>query len=153
MAAAWFGVVWSKRSRSRARNSGSASPSVVKVVDDTIKFCSSARCRGFMPAEKASALVFAYPRDNGANALLLSFREGTPSQFGRNANHAFTEWRSYSAPHRVSARYIGEAGDNRVECVKISRRRGSRCHCERSEAISGELGATMGIAASLRSSQ
>ena len=46
--------------------------------------------------QKASALMFACPRDNGANALRLRFREGTSSQFGPDANHAFTEWRSIS---------------------------------------------------------
>ena len=40
---------------------------------------------------KAGALVFACPRDNGANELRRIFREGSPSETGRNANHAITE--------------------------------------------------------------
>ena len=51
--------------------------------------------------------MFACPRDNGANALRLRFREGTSSESRRNANHAFTECRSISRPSRPSARHIG----------------------------------------------
>jgi hypothetical protein len=41
---------------------------------------------------KTGALVFACPRDNGANALKRIFREGPPSRIRRNANHAITEY-------------------------------------------------------------
>jgi hypothetical protein len=51
-------------------------------------------------AAKASALVFACPRDNGANALQKIFREGPPSGDGQNANHAITE---LHALHRIDA--------------------------------------------------
>ena len=54
--------------------------------------------------------MFACPRDSGANVLRLGFREGTVSKFGRNAYHAFTEYRFYIAPTPASARAyrIGE---------------------------------------------
>jgi hypothetical protein len=35
--------------------------------------------------------MLASPRDNGANALELVFREGSPFEAERNANHAITE--------------------------------------------------------------
>jgi hypothetical protein len=48
--------------------------------------------------------MFACPRDSGANALQLRFREGASSRIERGANHAFTEYRSISpAPCRVQA--------------------------------------------------
>src|SRR4029077_5486711 len=67
-------------------------------------FCSSVRRHGSMPQPKAGALMFACPRDCGANVLRLGFRAGTVSKFGRNAYHAFTEYRFYIAPTPVSAR-------------------------------------------------
>ena len=48
--------------------------------------------------------MFACPRDNGANVLRLSFREGTLSKLERNAYHAFTECRFYIAPTPASTR-------------------------------------------------
>ena len=53
---------------------------------------------------KHGALVFACPRDNGANALQQIFREGSPSAAGRSANHAITELRFYIAKMRAEAR-------------------------------------------------
>jgi hypothetical protein len=72
-----------------------------------------------MPQPKAGALMFACPRDSGANVLRLGFREGTVSKFGRNAYHAFTEYRFYIAPTPASARayrigrWIGTVGRGR----------------------------------------
>ncbi len=58
--------------------------------------------------------MFACPRDSGANVLRLGFREGTVSEFGRNAYHAFTECRFYIAPTPVSARAYRIGQGNRV---------------------------------------
>ena len=55
-------------------------------------------------AAKAGALVFACPRDNGANASEQIFREGSPSGAGRSANHAITELRAYIAWTKAEAR-------------------------------------------------
>src|SRR5271166_3220841 len=65
MAVAWIGVGWMKRSRSRARNSFSASPSVVKVFDGTKMSTPASAAAGSCLRPKASALMFACPRDNG----------------------------------------------------------------------------------------
>ena len=104
MAIAWIGVGSRKRSRSRARSSGSDSPSVVKVIDGTKIFAPASAATGPCLRPKAGALMFACPRDSGANVLRLRFREGTLSKFGRNAYHAFTECRLYIATTPASAR-------------------------------------------------
>ena len=62
--------------------------------------------------------MFACPRDNGANALQLRFREGTSSKFDPDANHAFTEWRFYIAPMRLPAQGIS---DRRTAPAAVSR--------------------------------
>ena len=55
-------------------------------------------------AAKTGALVFACPRDNGANALEQIFREGSPSRAGRSANHAITELHTHIAWAKAEAR-------------------------------------------------
>ena len=78
--------------------------------------------------------MFACPRDSGANVLRLGFREGTVSKFGRNAYHAFTEYRFYIAPTPASARAyrIGRVGRGRRPGFIFRRalycRGGAPCH-------------------------
>ena len=89
MAPAWMGVGSAKRSFSRARNSGSVRPRAENVFNGT-KWMLRRPSTDDVVA-KTNALVFACPRDNGANALQSIFREGSPSEAERNANHAITE--------------------------------------------------------------
>ena len=119
MAVAWIGVGCRKCSRSRARNSGSAKPSVVKVIDGTKMVAPAPAAAASCRRPKTSVLMFACPRDNGANALRLRFREGTSSGFGRNANHAFTECRLYIARTGMNASHIGS---QRLPTVGVCRR-------------------------------
>lgn len=64
-------------------------------------------------------MVFACPRDNGANVLERVFREGSPSGTGRNANHAITEFGTYIVSATAEASLtmtFGRAGHLQWRC-------------------------------------
>jgi hypothetical protein len=106
MALAWMGVGSTKRSFSRARNSGSVRPRVENVFDGTKSMLRRPTTHDI--AAKMGALVFAFPRDSGANASQRIFREGSPSGTGRNANHAITEYDIYMPWTKAEARRCRE---------------------------------------------
>jgi hypothetical protein len=87
---------------------------------------------------RRAPLVFACPRDNGANVLQRISREGSPSRTERSANHAITELQPYIAWTKTEARLGRRFPLERDEAVKIG---GFNNVCHGSDArINGNSG-------------
>jgi hypothetical protein len=95
-------------------------PRAEKVFDGTKSVLRCPSAHGV--TAKTGTLVFAFTRDNGANALEQIFRKGPSSRAGRNANRAITEFDSYIAMTKAEARpcrkFAGPSSCN-VDAVPI----------------------------------
>jgi len=103
-----MGVGSTKRSLSRARNSGSVRPRAENVFDG--KKSKLRRPSTYDVVARTGALMFACPRDNGANALKQFFREGSRPERDEIANHAITDFSAYIARVETKARPGREFG-------------------------------------------